>query len=451
MFDTTIMMSVLPITTFVVTCLSTGLTVVQLRAAMTWRGQDGKPCRTVFVKRTSNSPPSMSDEVDPRSLATHVGRVRHILCPGVRGSMMLSMVALLSLIQDFKLLTDSGSDVLPVVTYVASALRLVSYLCAAFLTQYERRRHVITSGLQCVFWSLLTKNSHVSVSSQHPCPEATESFPSRMTFAWMTKYLYLGWRKDLEEADLFDLNPGDNSDALVPVFEREWELERERFRNKQRSEKQLRDLPRVEPSPTSLLTTDSTDLLTTISESSPSFPAAPLAAREEHTGVRQSMVPWTGQETTRLLIEQVGSKERMGSGYVLVVLMFLVNMVTSLLFNFSYWLFQIIGMHLKTNLIAAVYRKSLTMNSAARRLVTGGEIIDLMSVDCQHLQNAMIYFDAWTIPLQVVMVVGVLYFYIGPSVFAGLIVLLLLVPFNSTSPVVSRSSTPATSSSRTTD
>lgn len=47
----------------------------------------------------------------------------------------------------------------------------------------------------------------------------------------------------------------------------------------------------------------------------------------------------------------------MGSGYVLVVLMFLVNMVTSLLFNFSYWLFQIIGMHLKTNLIAAVYRK----------------------------------------------------------------------------------------------
>ncbi|XP_025089797.1 uncharacterized protein LOC112561487 [Pomacea canaliculata] len=34
-----IMMSVVPLTTFLVTCLSTGLTVVKLRAAMTWRGQ----------------------------------------------------------------------------------------------------------------------------------------------------------------------------------------------------------------------------------------------------------------------------------------------------------------------------------------------------------------------------------------------------------------------------
>ncbi|XP_025101695.1 uncharacterized protein LOC112568577 [Pomacea canaliculata] len=34
-----VMMSVLPLTTFLVTCLSTCLTVVKLRAAMTWRGQ----------------------------------------------------------------------------------------------------------------------------------------------------------------------------------------------------------------------------------------------------------------------------------------------------------------------------------------------------------------------------------------------------------------------------
>ncbi|XP_025103134.1 multidrug resistance-associated protein 1-like [Pomacea canaliculata] len=70
-------------------------------------------------------------------------------------SFILSMVALLSLLQDFKLLTDSGSDVLPVVIYLASGLRLVTYLCTAFLTLHERRRHIITSGLQFVFWSLL--------------------------------------------------------------------------------------------------------------------------------------------------------------------------------------------------------------------------------------------------------------------------------------------------------
>ncbi|PVD27631.1 hypothetical protein C0Q70_12797 [Pomacea canaliculata] len=71
------------------------------------------------------------------------------------------------------------------------------------------------------------------------------------------------------------------------------------------------------------------------------------------------------------------------------------------------------------------------MNSAARRLAASGEIINLMSVDCQRIQDAMFFFVTWTTPLQVIIVVGVLYLYIGPSVFAGVIVLLLLVPLNS--------------------
>ncbi|XP_025100027.1 multidrug resistance-associated protein 1-like [Pomacea canaliculata] len=136
-----------------------------------------------------------------------------------------------------------------------------------------------------------------------------------------------------------------------------------------------------------------------------------------------------------LLIEQVTSPDdndkQARSGYVLAVLMFLVYMVRTLLASFSFWCSQVVGMQLKTILIAAIYKKSLTMNSAARRLAASGEITNLMSVDCQRIQDSMFYFVAWTTPLQAIIVVGVLYFYIGPSVFAGVIVLLLLVPLNS--------------------
>ncbi|PVD27620.1 hypothetical protein C0Q70_12786 [Pomacea canaliculata] len=375
------------------------------------------------------------------------------------------MVSLVVLIQNCSLLTDSSSDVLPMAIYLASALRMVSYLCTAFLTQHERRRQVITSGLH---------------------------------------FVYLGWRRDLEENDLFDLNPRDSSDVLVPPFEREWELEKDRFRNKQLSKEKSNDSTKADSTVTTslpLLTTDprkrdihfpapvleTTSLMGTVVISCsthraprewgchclwyprpprgqrggpedalavPSFVEArgtladPRLVSETHETNKvhfhwltfsrngSNTLTLTVDTCCSLLIEQVGtpdpSDDRVWPGYVLAVLMFLVQMVKSLLFNFSFWSSQVAGMQLKTILIAAIYRKSLTMNSAARRLATGGEIVNLMSVDCQRIQDVMnFFFYAWTTPLQVIMVVGVLYVYIGPSVFAGVIMLLLLVPLNS--------------------
>ncbi|PVD27627.1 hypothetical protein C0Q70_12793 [Pomacea canaliculata] len=386
--------------------------------------------------------------------------------------MVLSMVALVSLIQDFKLLTDSGSDVLPVVAYLASGLRLVSYLCTAFLSQHERRRHVITSD------GAVYKTS-------------------------TSRYIYLGWQRDLTEADLFDLNPRDSSDVIVPSFEREWELERERLRNEQRGKEKSGNGTNTDSAITSLqlLPKDSIEgdihFQASVLETRSLVPSCSSRSSRGNGGVTTAYgtlhrpgddevkqetpsllrvlvklvgprlilglfanvvskgililcpvllgsgdtrscvdkIPERLNTCCRLLIEQVTSPDnndkQARSGYVLAVLMFLVYMVRTLLSNFSFWCSQVVGMQLKTILIAAIYRKSLTMNSAARRLAASGEITNLMSVDCQRIQDAMFYFVTWTTPLQIIMVVGVLYVYIGPSVFAGVIVLLLLVPLNS--------------------
>ena len=52
-----------------------------------------------------------------------------------------------------------------------------------------------------------------------------------------------------------------------------------------------------------------------------------------------------------------GDSNASWQGYVLAVLMFIVQMIKSVLFNFSFWSSQVSGMQLKTMLIAAIYKK----------------------------------------------------------------------------------------------
>ncbi|KAK7105204.1 hypothetical protein V1264_016612 [Littorina saxatilis] len=193
---------------------------------------------------------------------------------------MLTLVAVVTLVQDLSLLTYG--HVLPVAVYLAAALRIASYTCAAFLTQHERKHDVITSGVQFTFWIILLlcdvipfytyimkevyhtdllkfvmlcvtfggeavqvvlfsfseapdyiKRSGYNSFEKHPCPEMTASFPNQMLFSWMTRYVYRGWRKDLEETDLFVLNPRDSSKMLVPPFEHQWEREKHTFKQSQ--------------------------------------------------------------------------------------------------------------------------------------------------------------------------------------------------------------------------
>ena len=44
--------------------------------------------------------------------------------------------------------------------------------------------------------------------------------------------MILGYKRDLQESDLWDINPRDKSDTVVPTFERLWKAEVERCMSK---------------------------------------------------------------------------------------------------------------------------------------------------------------------------------------------------------------------------
>ena len=71
------------------------------------------------------------------------------------------------------------------------------------------------------------------------------------------------------------------------------------------------------------------------------------------------------------------------------------------------------------------------MSSKARQDRTVGEIVNLMSVDAQRLLDVVTWLDAlYSTPIQIVMAMGLLYHFLGPSVFAGFGMMVLLIPLN---------------------
>lgn len=71
------------------------------------------------------------------------------------------------------------------------------------------------------------------------------------------------------------------------------------------------------------------------------------------------------------------------------------------------------------------------MNNLARQESTVGEVVNLMSVDAEHLEQTVAYlYSIWSSPLQICVSLYLLYATLGPSMFAGLAMLILLIPIN---------------------
>ena len=146
-------------------------------------------------------------------------------------------------------------------------------------------------------------------------------------------------------------------------------------------------------------------------------------------------------------------------GYFYSVLFFLNALVLSLLLHQYHYYRAIVGMRIRTAVIAAVYNKvyfifhflyrytfanivenplrmvclqALCLSNKARQTKTVGEIVNLMSVDTQRLMDLMkILHMIWSAPLQIILSLVFLYLTIGLSIFAGFAVIVLMIPLTS--------------------
>lgn len=78
-----------------------------------------------------------------------------------------------------------------------------------------------------------------------------------------------------------------------------------------------------------------------------------------------------------------------------------------------------------------LYLQALNLSNRARKLYTVGETVNLMSVDAQKLMEVTNFIHLlWSNVLQIVLSIYFLWLELGPSVLAGVGVMLLLIPVN---------------------
>nr|CAD7403901.1 unnamed protein product [Timema cristinae] len=324
---------------------------------------------------------------------------------------------------------------------------------------------------------------------ENPCPEQGASFLSKLFFSWFDALAWKGFRKPLETSDLWNMNPEDTSSEIVPIFDKYWEKSKRKsekvsspkatFRKtsgridfvsgKQKTKQQASVLPAICKAfgPTFLFGSALklfNDILTFVNSTLylnlaiAVLPALLLRhfrccllydeRRDSSKGFLPKgldsciikfvvssgivlVVPFAvcPQKLNRNVIDN--GDEPVWKGYLYAVLMLLTAALQTLFLAQYFNRMFIVGLRIRTALISAIYRKALKMSNSARKESTVGEIVNLMSVDAQRFMDLTGYLSMiWSAPLQIALALYFLWDILGPSVLAGLAVMIVLIPVN---------------------
>ncbi|CAL8304688.1 unnamed protein product [Lota lota] len=298
------------------------------------------------------------------------------------------------------------------------------------------------------------------VTDPNPCPEYTAGFLSTITFWWFTRMAVKGYKMPLEAKDLWSLNLHDSSQAVVPKFLGEWEKEQAKAQSEQQS---LSARAVYSKAPPDGATNHAAPGLGVVVENGPEETEVLLSQRRAASPqpsflwalikafgpffligsaykLLQDLITFVSPQLLRLLIsftKQKGAPDWWG--YALAFLMFFAALLQTLILHQHFQYCFVTGMRLRTAIIGAIYRKSLVITNAAKRKSTVGEIVNLMSVDAQRFMDLTTFLNMlWSAPLQIVLALYFLWQNLGPSVLAGLAVMVLLIPLNAAIAVKTR-------------
>ncbi|XP_060028892.1 multidrug resistance-associated protein 1 isoform X2 [Erinaceus europaeus] len=363
-------------------------------------------------------------------------------------------------------------------------------LLATYLIQLERRKGVQSSGIMLTFWLIalvcalailrskimtaLKEGTQVdmfrditfyiyftlvlvqlvlscfsdraplfseTINDPNPCPEFGASFLSRITFWWITGLMIRGYRQPLENTDLWSLNKEDTSEQVVPVLVKNWKKECAKSRKHPVKVVYSSKEPDKPKANSKLDVNEEAEALIVKSPQKEREPSlfkvlyktfGPYFLMSFLFKALHDLMMFAGPEILRLLINFVNDKSAPSwQGYFYTALLFISACLQTLVLHQYFHICFVSGMRIKTAVIGAVYRKALVITNSARKSSTVGEIVNLMSVDAQRFMDLATYINMiWSAPLQVILALYLLWLTLGPSVLAGVVVMILMVPLN---------------------
>ncbi len=125
------------------------------------------------------------------------------------------------------------------------------------------------------------------------------------------------------------------------------------------------------------------------------------------------------------LLKAMQNHEPVWKGYMYATCIFVGLMLGVLCENHYFQNVMRVGFHICSTLIAAVFWESLCLTQAGRKRFTVGKITNIMTTDVDALQQICPQLHAlWSAPIQIVVVISILYQQLGiASVFASIVLL----------------------------
>lgn len=362
---------------------------------------------------------------------------------------------------------SSGSIVLPIYIFAtiftdASRIRTYSAIEQIEKTQFFRLciANLVFKGL-----AFFAENT-TGLPDADATPDSRASFLSRMTFYWLLKVLWTGFRRPLDMVNLETLGSEFDSESLGKRLQEKWNEQiskavnkavkkgKQESDNKQAGitslevdEIELDELPSSPPK-TNTGTVNRAAVEEAASESSSlllrscfkAFPfaiMAPAIPALVHIGVQLSL-PYLVSRTLAFAESQLSENESQPSayGWGLVGAYGFTSLIDAFASGQFYWLSDKVQIRMRGALIDILYRKSLRIHLSTANELGGGSIANLMSVDMERFCKVIIPFHfLWTGLLQVAISAYLLYLQLGWSFLASIfsIIICLTIP-----PIVAR-------------
>uniref|UniRef100_A0A674MHW2 Cystic fibrosis transmembrane conductance regulator n=1 Tax=Takifugu rubripes TaxID=31033 RepID=A0A674MHW2_TAKRU len=238
-------------------------------------------------------------------------------------------------------------------------------------------------------------------------PVATAGLVSKVFFWWLNPLFRIGYKRRLEEDDMYPVLPEDGSETLGLELSRHWELEIQKATKDLRKPSLSKAIINCYWKSYSVLGVF-TLVEETIKVVQPIFLGMVIRYFESYNPL-----------DLNALYESLGY----AAGLSLCTLGLVV------LHHLYFYYVQRSGMKIRVAMCHMIYKKALCLSSSAMGKTTTGQIVNLLSNDVNRFDEVTIFLHfLWVGPLQAATVVALLWAEIGPSCLAGMGVLMFLMP-----------------------
>uniref|UniRef100_A0A668RD33 Multidrug resistance-associated protein 4 n=1 Tax=Oreochromis aureus TaxID=47969 RepID=A0A668RD33_OREAU len=239
-------------------------------------------------------------------------------------------------------------------------------------------------------------------------PSASANLLSKIFFCWLNPLFRIGYRRKLQEDDMYKVLPEDASDRLGEELQRwYWNQEIQQAANELRPPKLTKAL--IQCYWKSYLLIGSYIFI------------------EEVIKVIQPVL--LGKLIEYFESYDPANSPAVSEAYIYAAGISLSTISLTVLHHLYFYHVQRAGMKIRVAVCHVIYRKALCLNSSALAKTTTGQIVNLLSNDVNKFDEVTLYLHfLWIGPLQAASVIILLLYAIGPSCLAGMAVFFFMMP-----------------------